>query len=126
MEELTDVQLAGCQGALWNLIKNHPRQAVQKRACVALASLSCHLSNESFKNLIDNVRNVLVDSSDALNTKIFVYGLSAISKASGPRIGPYLNDWVDLILKLRKNNDDDDEISEYCLQVRLQFLIFRL
>jgi hypothetical protein len=110
------VQLGGCQGGLWNLIRNHPRQAVQKRACGALASLSCHLSDAAFKNLLDNIKGVLVDSFDTTSTKIFVYGLAVISKASGSRMGPYLSDWVDVVLNLRKNNVDD-EISEYCLQV---------
>jgi hypothetical protein len=118
VEELTDVQLGGCQGGLWNLIRNHPRQAVQKRACGALSSLSCHLSDAAFKNLLDNIKSIFVDSSDTTKTKIFVYGLAVISKSSGPRMGPYLYDWVDLILKLIKDNIDD-EISEYCLQVLL-------
>lgn len=117
IEELQEVQLARCQGALWNLIRNHPRQAVQKRACGALASLSFHLSSISFKTLLDTVKAVLVESSDTAATKIFVYALCSISKSSGAKIGPYLHEWVDLILKLRKDNEDDDEISEYCLQV---------
>ena len=116
IEELAETQLAGCQGALWTLIESHPRQAVKKRACGALANLSSHLSDSAFKTLIDSIRNVLVDSSNMEIIKTFAYGLAGISKSSGSRIGPFLHDWIDLILKLRKDNDDD-EISEYCLQV---------
>lgn len=124
IDQLTDVDFGGCQAALWNLIRNHSRQAVQKRSCGAVAGLSIYLSDVSFKTLLDNIKSILSNSSDLMNCKIILYCLAAISKSSGARIGPYLNDWVDLILKLRKVNDD--EISEYCLQVWLFLINFSL
>ena len=72
-----------------------------------------------FMVLIDFLVKELKKNSSMSTTRTYIQCLGAITRQAGHRVGEHLEIVIPLIVQFC--NEDDDELREYCIQVRLCF-----
>ncbi|XKL68842.1 hypothetical protein PGB90_006611 [Kerria lacca] len=90
------------------------RQAVRKRAIVALSHFVVPCNNTFYVKLIEYLLNGLEKNSSATSVCTYIQSIAAICRTAGHRFGEHLERFIPLIQKY--STEEDDELREFCLQ----------
>ena len=98
--------------ALLPQLKNS-RTAVCKRTITCVAYMTITSSDALYAEIMTHLLSELTDSEPS-NSKIYINCATAICKHSSSRMGIYLEEIMELIMKYIEHNDDD--LKEACFQ----------
>lgn len=97
-----------------------PRQAVRKRAIVALSHLMITCSNASYNKVIQHLLDGLEKRQNPSTISTHIQCLASICRQSGYRLNNHLDRAMTMLAEY--SNQEDDELREYCLQAYEAFV----
>ncbi|XP_065221678.1 cullin-associated NEDD8-dissociated protein 1 [Planococcus citri] len=90
------------------------RQAVRKRAIVAMSHFVVPCNHSLYVKLIEHLSTGLEQNTSTTSICTYIQSIAAICRTAGHRFGEHLDRFFPLIQKYSK--EDDDELREFCLQ----------
>ncbi|KAJ7389386.1 Cullin-associated NEDD8-dissociated protein 1 [Desmophyllum pertusum] len=100
------------------------RLAVRKRTIIALGHLVLSANSSLFVELMDHLLAELKQNASHSTTRTFIQCIGAICRQAGHRVGEHLERIIPMIVQYSKV-ENDDELREYCIQVRRRFFDFQ-